>query len=115
MQRLFDQLISNMRSIEVAGVDMVDAKLDDLAQDRECAVMVGWRPKYMRTASCIAPYPMRVRIKSSASLNVPPSSVVDVIKVPSVWMSRVVTVSPGAGIPQWRDRAACVLIPLNQN
>jgi hypothetical protein len=44
----------------------------------------------------MAPYPMRVRIKSSASLNVPPGSVEDVAGF-LVFMFDCVTVSSGAG------------------
>jgi hypothetical protein len=40
---------------------------------------------------------MRVRIKSSASLNVPPGSVVDVVRFLLVFMFECVTVSRGAG------------------
>src|SRR5258705_13375012 len=50
MQRLFDKLIGYMRAIEVAGVDMGDTELNNLAQDRECTVVVCWRPEYMRTS-----------------------------------------------------------------
>ena len=50
MQRLFDKLIGYMRAIEVAGVDMGDTELNNLAQDRECTVVVYWRPEYMRTS-----------------------------------------------------------------
>src|SRR5437667_10648617 len=50
MQRLFDKLIRYMRAIEVAGVDVGDTELHNLAQDRECAVVVRWRPEYMLTS-----------------------------------------------------------------
>ncbi len=33
MQRFFDQLIGDMRPIEVAGVDVIDSEPDDLTQD----------------------------------------------------------------------------------
>src|SRR6266567_1507804 len=50
MQRLFDKLIGYMRAIEVAGVDVGDTEANNLAQDRDCTVMVCWRPEYMRTS-----------------------------------------------------------------
>jgi hypothetical protein len=50
MQRLFDKLIGYMRAIEVASVDMGDTELNNLAQDRECTVVVCWRPEYTRTS-----------------------------------------------------------------
>ena len=50
MQRLFDKLIGNVRAIEVAGVDVIDTEPNNLAQDRECTVVVCWRPEYMRTS-----------------------------------------------------------------
>src|SRR6266404_8926661 len=50
MQRLFDKLIGYMWAIEVAGVDVGDTELNNLAQDRECTVVVCWRPEYMRTS-----------------------------------------------------------------
>lgn len=49
MQSLFDQLISDMRPVEVAGIDVVDTEFDHLAQDRKRAVVVCRRPEYMRT------------------------------------------------------------------
>src|SRR5882757_9140267 len=50
-------------------------------------------PNTCGPASCIAPYPMRVRIKSSASLNVPPGSVVDVVGFLMIFMFECVTVN----------------------
>src|SRR5207249_9710514 len=39
-----------MRAIEVAGVDVSDTEFNNLAQDRECTVVVCWRPEYVRTS-----------------------------------------------------------------
>ena len=50
MQRLFDKLISYVRAIEVAGVDVIDTEFNNLVQDRDCTVAVCWRPEYMRTS-----------------------------------------------------------------
>ena len=50
MQRLFDKLIGYVRAIEVARVDVRDTELNNLAQDRECTVVVCWRPEYRRTS-----------------------------------------------------------------
>jgi len=49
MERLFDQLIGDMRAIEVAGVDMIDAGLDGLAQNGKRAVNVMGRSPHLRT------------------------------------------------------------------
>jgi hypothetical protein len=40
MQRFFDQLIGDMRPIEVAGVDVIDSEPNDLAQDCDRAVVI---------------------------------------------------------------------------
>ena len=50
MERFFDKLIGYVRAIEVAGVDVGDTELNNLAQDRECTVVVCWWPEYMRTS-----------------------------------------------------------------
>src|SRR5882762_4057140 len=50
MERLLNKLIGYMRAIEIAGVDVGDSELNNLAQDRECTVLVCWRPEYMRTS-----------------------------------------------------------------
>src|SRR6266581_5903318 len=50
MQCFFDQLIGDMRPIEVAGVDVIDSEPDDLAQDCDRAVVIFWRPEYMWTS-----------------------------------------------------------------
>jgi hypothetical protein len=50
MERFFDKLIGYVRAIEVAGVDVIDTELNNLAQNRDCAVMIRWRPEYMRTS-----------------------------------------------------------------
>ena len=53
----------------------------------------------------MAPYPMRVRIKSSASLNAPPGNVSDVVGLLTVFMFVCVIVSPGAGAATARSSA----------
>ena len=50
MQRFFDKMIGYMWAIEVAGVDVGDTEPNNLAQNRECTVVVCWRPEYMRTS-----------------------------------------------------------------
>jgi hypothetical protein len=50
MERFFDELIGYVRAIEVAGIDVIDAELNNLAQNRDCTVMICWRPEYMRTS-----------------------------------------------------------------
>jgi hypothetical protein len=50
MQRLFDKLIGYVRAIEVAGVDVGDTEANNLAQDRDCTVVICRRPEYMWTS-----------------------------------------------------------------
>ena len=50
MQRFFDKLIGYMRAIKVAGVDVGNTELNNLAQNRDCTVMICWRPEYVRTS-----------------------------------------------------------------
>src|SRR5882762_6906068 len=50
MQRLSDKPIGYVRAIEVAGVDLGDTEANNLAQDRECTIVVCRRPEYMRTS-----------------------------------------------------------------
>lgn len=50
MQRFFDKLIGYVRTIEVAGVDVGDTEANNLAQDRDCTVVICWRPEYMRAS-----------------------------------------------------------------
>jgi Malonate decarboxylase, alpha subunit, transporter len=53
----------------------------------------------------MAPYPMRVRIRSSASLNVSPGSLVDVVRFLLVFMFECLTENPGAGAATARSSA----------
>src|SRR5947207_9931085 len=55
MQRFFNKLIGYVRAIKVAGVDVGDTELNNLAQDGECAVVVCGRPEYMRTSQLHGP------------------------------------------------------------
>src|SRR6266403_4307103 len=50
MQRFFYKPIGYVRAIKVAGVDVSDTEANNLAQDRECTVVVCGRPEYMRTS-----------------------------------------------------------------
>ena len=50
MERFFDQLISDMRPIKIAGVDVIDSEPNDLAQGWDRAVVIFWWPEYMRTS-----------------------------------------------------------------
>src|SRR6266705_2465091 len=50
MQRFFDKLVGYMRAIEVGGVDVIDTEVNNLAQDRECTVVICWRPEYIGTS-----------------------------------------------------------------
>ncbi len=55
MQGLTDDLVGDVRSVEIARVDVGDPECDHLAQqrDRGCAVAGG--PNTPGPASCIAP------------------------------------------------------------
>ena len=57
MQRFFDKLIGYVRAVEVAGVDVGDTEFNNLAQDRECTVVICRRPEYMRTSQLHSPVP----------------------------------------------------------
>jgi hypothetical protein len=50
MQRFFDKLIGYMRAIEVARIDVGDTEPNNLAQDRDCTVVVCRRSEYMWTS-----------------------------------------------------------------
>jgi hypothetical protein len=62
MERLLDDLIRDVRTVEVAGVDVVDPQRDSLSQYRDCNVNIARRPPTCGPASCIAPYPMRFTV-----------------------------------------------------
>jgi hypothetical protein len=55
MQRLRDDLVGDVRAVEIAGVDMVDAARNGLAQDGNgfCAILRGADTPL--PASCMAP------------------------------------------------------------
>ena len=55
VQRLLDELVDDVRPVEVAGVDVGDAQLDGLAQDRDGRVRSLGGPKTPGPASCMAP------------------------------------------------------------
>ena len=46
LARMADQLVGNVRAVEVAGVDVVDAARHCRSQDRECAVPIFGRPEH---------------------------------------------------------------------
>jgi hypothetical protein len=50
MERFFDKLIGYVRAIEIAGVDVIDTEPYNLAQDRDCTVVICWWPEYMGTS-----------------------------------------------------------------
>ncbi len=104
MQRFFDKLIGYVRPIEVAGVDVVDAEPDNFTQDGERTLVVCGRPEYMRPSDCMAPYPVRVRFKSSPSLNVPPGSAVDFIFFLLIFIFDCCHLRSQAGVLQWHVR-----------
>ena len=48
MQRLADELVGHMRTVVVAGVDVIDAARDRFAQHRDRGVVVLRRPEHAR-------------------------------------------------------------------
>ena len=43
MQRLADDLVRDMRTIEIAGIDVIHSRSDGLAQHGQCLVVIlGW-------------------------------------------------------------------------
>ena len=43
MQRLLNDLIGHMRTVEIAGIDMVHARIDSLAKNRDRTGNIAWR------------------------------------------------------------------------
>jgi hypothetical protein len=50
MQRLFDDLISDVRTVEIAGVNVVHARGDSLAKNRDRTRNITWRPPHALVA-----------------------------------------------------------------
>ena len=72
VQRLLDDLVGDMRAVVVARVDVRDAQATASRSTAMAASRSAGGPNTCGPASCIAPYPMRVTVRSSASANVPP-------------------------------------------
>ena len=49
MQRLADELVGHMRTVVVAGVDVIDAARDRFAQHRDRGIVVLRRPEHARS------------------------------------------------------------------
>ena len=47
MERSFDDLICDMRPIEVAGIDVIDSERDGIPQHRNCGVHIPRRSPYV--------------------------------------------------------------------
>ena len=47
MQGLFDDLIGNVRTVEVAGVDVIDPECDSFPEHRNCGLNIARRSKYV--------------------------------------------------------------------
>src|SRR5258708_35529319 len=43
MQRLINDLIGHMRTVEIDGIDMVHARIDSFAKNRDRTGNIGWR------------------------------------------------------------------------
>ena len=70
-ERLADDLVGDVRPVEVGRVDVVDAELDRGAEHGDRLGPVGRRPEDPGPASCIAPNPTRATVWSP-SWNAPP-------------------------------------------
>ena len=55
MQSFLDNLVGDVRAVEVGGVDMVHARRDGFAEDGDGGIGILGRPKTPGPASCIAP------------------------------------------------------------
>ena len=64
VQRFLDNLVCDVGAVIVARVDVRDAEIDRFAQDRNGSGSIAGGPKTCGPASCIAPYPMRVTVRS---------------------------------------------------
>ena len=45
MQGFADELVGDVRAVELGGIDVVDAKFDSAPQHRQRLVAVAWRPE----------------------------------------------------------------------
>ena len=75
MQRLADQVVDGVRAVEAGRVDVRQAQLHDGTQHADRGAAVAGRPPHPGPASCIAPKPIRVRVRSPASGKLPPRDV----------------------------------------
>src|SRR6266404_9121732 len=105
MQRLFDKLIGYMWAIEVAGVDVGDTELNNLAQDRECTVVVCWRPEYMRTSQLHGTVPHAGKDQIIGDLECASWQRCRRRRLAHSFILECVTVSPGAGAATARSSA----------
>src|SRR4029077_20519195 len=97
IQRFFDKLIGYVRAIEVAGVDVCDTEANNLAQDRECAVVVLRRSKYMRTSQLHGTVPHASKNQIIGELECASWQCCGRRTLSFGFHVRVCTVSPGAG------------------
>ena len=49
MERLFDDLVGHMRTVIIAGIDMVDSCRNRLAQNSDCSIAIARRSLHLRT------------------------------------------------------------------
>jgi hypothetical protein len=59
MQRRPDELIRDSRTMELGGIDVIDAEFRGAPQSRDRLAVVSGRPEYPGPGSCMAPKPMR--------------------------------------------------------
>jgi hypothetical protein len=83
VQGFLDDLVGDVRAVVVAGVDVrvIPSSIASRSTAMAASRSLGG-PKTPGPASCIAPYPTRVTVRSSDTVNVPPGSVFTVMRIP---------------------------------
>ena len=64
MEGFTDQLLVGVRAVDIGGVDECHAGVDDVAQQRDPAVMVGVITPHLVPVNRIAPKPIRPTVRS---------------------------------------------------
>src|SRR6476660_2409310 len=105
MQRFFDKLIRYVRAIKVAGVDVGNTELNNLAQNRNCTVMIRWRAEYMGTSQLHGTVPQASKDQIIGELEGASWQCRRRGGLPHSFDVPVVTVSSGAGAAMTRSSA----------
>src|SRR6478672_8983606 len=105
MERFFNKLIGYMRAIKVAGVDVGDTEANNLAQDRDCTVVVRWRTEHMRPSQLHGAVPRASKDQIIGELECASWQCCRRRILSFGFHVRVCTVSPGAGAATARSSA----------